>query len=102
MLLIYSKEAFVEISSANLTSILVIIYIGIFPGALGYLFWGYAFKNLKATTAIASLYFMPIISIFLGWIFLRETENILGVIGGVISVIGAYIISKYDLNKKTN
>ncbi|MED7818486.1 MULTISPECIES: DMT family transporter [unclassified Francisella] len=102
MLLVYSKETFIEISSADLTSILVVIYIGVFPGALGYLFWGYAFKNLKATVAIGSLYFMPIISIFLGWIFLRETENLMGIIGGVISVVGAYIISKYGLSKKTN
>lgn len=102
MLLIYSKEAFVEISSADLTSILVIIYIGVFPGALGYLFWGYVFRNLKATVAISSLYFMPIISIFLSWLFLNEVEDIFGIIGGIVSVIGAYIISKYGLSKKTD
>ncbi|WP_191092603.1 DMT family transporter [Francisella sp. SYW-9] len=101
MLLVYSKDVYIEVSSANYISILVIIYIGVFPGALGYLFWGYAFRNLKATVAIASLYFMPIISIFLGWFFLHETEDCLGIVGGIVSVIGAYIISKYGLNKKT-
>ncbi|QIW10214.1 DMT family transporter [Francisella sp. LA112445] len=102
MLLVYSKDVYVDVSSASCTSILVIIYIGVFPGALGYLFWGYAFRNLKATVAIASLYFMPIISIFLGWIFLHETEDSLGIVGGIVSVIGAYIISKYGLSKKTD
>lgn len=102
MLLIYSKEAFLEITSADFTSILVVVYIGMFPGALGYLFWGYAFKHLRATVAVASLYFMPIISIFLGWIFLSETGEVFGIVGGIVSIIGAYILSRYGLNKKTD
>ncbi len=76
MLMIYSNEAYTELSTANFTSIFVVIYIGVFPGALGYLFWGYAFRNIPATVAISSLYFMPIISLFLGWIFLGETRSI--------------------------
>ncbi len=102
MLMIYSNEAYTELSTANFTSIFVVIYIGVFPGALGYLFWGYAFRNIPATVAISSLYFMPIISLFLGWIFLGETEAYISIIGGIISVVGAFIISKYGLNKKTN
>ncbi|AJI46162.1 DMT family transporter [Francisella tularensis subsp. novicida] len=102
MLLIYSNQAYTELATADLSSILVVVYIGIFPGALGYLFWGYAFRHLSATIAISFLYFMPIISLFLGWIFLGETEAYSAIVGGIISVIGAFIISKYGLNKKTN
>ncbi|AJI51461.1 eamA-like transporter family protein [Francisella tularensis subsp. holarctica] len=102
MLLIYSNQAYTELATADLSSILVVVYIGIFPGALGYLFWGYAFRHLSATIAISFLYFMPIISLFLGWIFLGETEAYSVIVGGIISVIGAFIISKYGLNKKTN
>lgn len=39
MLMVYSNEAYAELSTANFTSIFVVIYIGVFPGALGYLFW---------------------------------------------------------------
>ncbi|MBY7733589.1 DMT family transporter [Francisella philomiragia] len=102
MLMVYSNEAYVELSTANFTSIFVVIYIGVFPGALGYLFWGYAFRNIPATVAISSLYFMPIISLFLGSILLGETEAYISIVGGIISVVGAFIISKYGLNKKTN
>ncbi|MEY8717114.1 DMT family transporter [Francisella philomiragia] len=102
MLMVYSNEAYAELSTANFTSIFVVIYIGVFPGALGYLFWGYAFRNIPATVAISSLYFMPIISLFLGWILLGETEAYISIVGGIISVVGAFIISKYGLNKKTN
>lgn len=102
MLMVYSNEAYAELSTANFTSIFVVIYIGVFPGALGYLFLGYAFRNIPTTVAISSLYFMPIISLFLGWIFLEETEAYISIVGGIISVVGAFIISKYGLNKKTN
>ncbi|AJI54675.1 eamA-like transporter family protein [Francisella philomiragia] len=102
MLMVYSNETYAELSTANFTSIFVVIYIGVFPGALGYLFWGYAFRNIPATVAISSLYFMPIISLFLGWILLGETEAYISIVGGIISVVGAFIISKYGLNKKTN
>lgn len=102
MLMVYSNEAYAELSTANITSIFVVIYIGVFPGALGYLFWGYAFRNIPATVAISSLYFMPVISLFLGWILLGETEAYISIVGGIISVVGAFIISKYGLNKKTN
>lgn len=40
MLLIYSNQAYTELAIADLSSILVVVYMGIFPGALGYLFWG--------------------------------------------------------------
>ncbi len=43
---------------------------------------------------------MPIISLFLGWILLGETEAYISIVGGIISVVGAFIISKYGLNKK--
>ncbi|MFV9924880.1 MAG: hypothetical protein AB8U93_04250 [Francisella endosymbiont of Hyalomma scupense] len=44
------------------------VYIGVFPDALIYLCWEYAFRHLPTIIAISSLYFMPIMSLLLGWL----------------------------------
>ena len=46
MLMIYYNQAAVELVKADLSSILVVVYIGVFPGTLGYLCCGYAFLGI--------------------------------------------------------
>jgi drug/metabolite transporter (DMT)-like permease len=71
--------------------------MGVFPGAIAYLLWGYAFKYIKATAASSALYMVPIFTLILAAVFLAEVPNLWAVIGGIIAVAGSLVISRYGV-----
>jgi drug/metabolite transporter (DMT)-like permease len=79
-LAIYSMSAVEKISTSSISDILIIVYMGVFPGALSYLLWGYAFKHVKISIASSALYVMPIFTLFMGWLFLDEIPQTLAII----------------------
>ena len=92
---IYFPESIIQIKQASNFDILVIIYLGIFPGAISYLLWGIVSKSLNAIVVSTSLYFMPIFSIIMGWIFLSELPNLFSILGGIICILGAIIVTVF-------
>lgn len=92
-LLIYMPDALHDVVRASVQSTASAIYLGIFPAALGYVAWSYGLKEIPASTAVSFLYFMPVIAIFVGWIWLGETPPMLSLIGGVVALLGVYIVN---------
>ncbi|WP_018298567.1 DMT family transporter [Fangia hongkongensis] len=99
MLLIFLPVTWKNLSHATSLDYMVIIYMGVFPGAIAYALWAYAFKHIKASIASSTLYVMPISSLFLAWLFLGEHAEMLTVMGGIIAVLGAVILSKFGVKK---
>lgn len=98
MLMIYAAEAINLLIDSDYLSILTIIYMGIFPGAIAYLLWGYSFKYIRASSASSALYLMPLFTLILASIFLSEIPSLLSIIGGLTAVTGSLIISKFGCN----
>lgn len=96
-LMLYLPEALSKITIVDWSHLLVIIYMGVFPGAIAYLLWGYAFKYIKATAASSALYMVPIFTLILAAVFLAEAPNLWAVIGGIIAVAGSLVISRYGV-----
>ena len=71
-LLIFSPGLIGDLRIAPLHVTLAVIYLGIFPGALGYVSWAYALSRLPASTAASFLYLVPIVAIGIAWIWLGE------------------------------
>lgn len=94
MLFIYFPELFHDIQHASIGPTLTVIYLGIFPGVLGYLIWTYALSIIDTSKASSVLYLSPFIATMLGWLLLRERPNHLEIIGGVIALSGAYVVNK--------
>ena len=97
MLMVYAPEAVKSLIHSDLSHLLTIIYMGIFPGAIAYLLWGYAFKYIKAAAASSALYLMPIFTLILAAVFLAEIPSLMAIIGGVIAVIGSIVISRFGV-----
>ena len=94
VLLVYSPQLFSDLHHVTLGPTLTIVYLGIFPAALGYLVWSYALTRIPASKAASALYLSPIIATLLGWWLLNETPHLLEISGGLISLIGAYAVNK--------
>lgn len=91
LLLFYLPDVITNLRTAPLSATLAVIYLGIFPAAIGYLAWSYVLIEMPASQAANFLYFMPIIATFLGWICLKEVPLLLSLLGGFIALLGVCI-----------
>jgi drug/metabolite transporter (DMT)-like permease len=92
-LLIYSPEMLTHLKSASWHATGAVIYLGIFPAAIGYVAWSYGLKEMPASQAANYLYLMPIIATLLGWIWLNEIPGILSLVGGLFALLGVWMVN---------
>ena len=94
VLLIYSKQMITDVQHAHLAITFTIVYMGVVPGCIAYLLWSYMLSKTQVTRVCCLLYIIPIATIFLGWIFLKEMPQPLALAGGFVALIGAYLVSR--------
>ena len=82
-----------EMSRAPLGATLAVVYIGVFPAALAYVGWGYALARIPASNAASYLYTVPVFSIFIAWVWLREVPHGLSLLGGVFALGGVLLVN---------
>lgn len=70
-----------------------IILLGIIPGAICHSLFTFALSRVTVARASTSMFFMPITSILLGWLLLAELPSLVEITGGIITLIGAYIVN---------
>lgn len=99
-LAIYTPHLYQELPHASLKATLWGVYLGIVPAALGYMSWSYVLRYVPTAKAGSALYIVPIISIFLGWIFINEIPNWLSLTGGLIALVGAIVVNYQKKTKK--
>lgn len=74
-------------------SVLLVVYLGVFPAAVAYLLWSYAIQELGVVTTSMSLYALPAITVFMAALLINEMPNSSEVLGGTIALLGAYLCS---------
>jgi drug/metabolite transporter (DMT)-like permease len=77
-----------ELGSARGTSIGWVVYLGLFPTALGFMTWAFALSRTDAGRLAATTYLVPPISVLLGWLILSETPASLAYLGGALCLAG--------------
>lgn len=83
-----------EISAADLSSTLWLVYLGVFPTAIAFTTWAYALARTSAGKLGSTMYIVPPLAILMGWIFLGETPALLAYVGGVICLTGVAIAKR--------
>src|SRR4029077_11702958 len=56
------------VETASSSSIAWVVYLGLFPTAIGFVTWAYALARTSAGRLAATTYLVPAISILLGWV----------------------------------
>lgn len=82
-----------DLHYASLNSTLVVIYLGLFPAAMGYVCWGYVLTEISAARAVSFLYFTPFIATLLGWLWLNEVPVWLSLFGGLLAISGVWLVN---------
>jgi drug/metabolite transporter (DMT)-like permease len=99
LLLFFLPEAVPQIINAPLNQVLIIIYLGIFPSAIAYVWWTKALSIAKSTSAVTNYMFVtPLLSMILGYLVIIEVPNISTCLGGAVILLGLILFS--IVNKK--
>ena len=97
----FAPQAVTEVSKVSSDLLLLIIYIGMGPMALGFWMWGYALTVLPAGQVAATSLTVPALAILLSAIFLSEVPPWIAILGGVLCIGGVLGTQKcQSFNKK--
>lgn len=92
-LLPFSSGVIGEIRSAPLGTTLAVLYLGVVPGALGYVTWGFGLSRIPASMAGTYLYLVPAFAMAIAWLWLGEIPTLVSLVGGVLVVLGVVIVN---------
>jgi drug/metabolite transporter (DMT)-like permease len=89
LLLIFVPETVPLILHAPLPPLLAVIFMGIFPSAMGYVFWANALSRTKQTSTVTNYMFLtPFLSTLLGFLIILEVPDLSTITGGLIILCG--------------
>jgi len=69
------------------------IYLGIAPGAIGYLTWTYVLSRMPASRAASLLYLVPPLAYLIGWAVLGEKPDLAAFLGGIPILVGLALVN---------
>lgn len=82
---------------------LAIIYLGVVPAAIGFACWTYVLSHLPANQMATFMYMIPFVALIIAWVFLGDVPETLSVMGGIVAILGAFIVnSSHRAQKKSN
>ncbi|WP_041407332.1 DMT family transporter [Segniliparus rotundus] len=84
----FASQLWAQTSRAPLSVTANIVYLGVFPTALGFLTWGYALSRTHTAKLAATTYAVPFLVVLLSWALLGEVPNAFAVLGGVLCLSG--------------
>ncbi len=94
LLLPFSSGLSHSILTSSLSSILSVVYLGVFPAVIAYFCWSYVLSKLDASKAAVYLFLVPLVTLLIGYLWLGEIPSCFAILGGGIVILGI-IIAKY-------
>ena len=95
MMLPFSRDTIVSIPVVSMGSNTTVIYLGV-SSLIANLCWSKVLSQIEASKAAIFLYTLPVMTIFIGFVWLRELPSLVSCLGGVI-ILGGVMLS----NSKT-
>jgi drug/metabolite transporter (DMT)-like permease len=77
--------------SAPASSILWVVYLGVFPTAIAFTTYAYALRHMSASSLGVTTYVVPPITIVMGLVFLSEVPPTIAYAGGVLALLGVAV-----------
>lgn len=84
----FAPSLITELAVAPPSAIAGMIYLGVFPTALGFTLWAYALTRMPASRLSVSSYLVPAVAVLLAWLILGELPTPLALAGGALCLAG--------------
>ena len=95
LMLIYLPGLWQEMQTATTSGTVAVIYLGIFPGAIGYMCWSYVLSKVPASIAGSFLYMIPLLATFIAWLRLGEVPGPPSFVGGLLIILGVIAVNRF-------
>ena len=87
----FAGQLVTQAGAAPLTATLQIVYLGVFPTALGFSTWAYALSRTTAGKMGATTYAVPVLAVAMSWAFLHAVPGSLTLLGGLLCLAGVAV-----------
>lgn len=87
--------AVLSVGRAELEPTVMLVYLGLFPGALGYIAWSYALSKIPSSRAGSFLATIPVVALAISWMWLGEVPSAISLAGGAIVLAGVHVVNRY-------
>ena len=91
-MLVFLPGLLKQLPAAPVSSIWIVVYLGVFPGALAYFLWGYALARMPASTTASFLYATPVLATLMAWLWLRTVPGPVTLAGGALALVGVILV----------
>jgi drug/metabolite transporter (DMT)-like permease len=91
-LLLFLPGLLGAVRAAPLSLTLTTVYLGIFPGAIGFVCWTYALAHLPTAHVASFLFLTPLVALGVAWIWLGELPAPLALFGGALVLLGVLVV----------
>lgn len=82
-----------QVPVAPVSATLAVVYLGIFPAAIGYVLWSYALSRSDVSRVTSTLNLSPILSLLIAFFWLGEIPTVASLIGGLITIAGVIVLN---------
>ena len=89
----FAGELWRALHTASPAEIGAAVYLGVAPGAIGYLTWTYVLSRLPASRAASLLYLVPPFAYLIGWAVLGEQPDAAAFLGGIPIILGLAMVN---------
>ncbi len=86
-----APQAAAELLRAPGTAVAAVVYLGVFPTAVGFALWAYALARVNAGTMASTTLSVPGIVVLMSWALLGELPTAAGLVGGALCLLGVAI-----------
>ncbi|QOC92434.1 DMT family transporter [Micromonospora craniellae] len=93
-LLPFAPTLLAEFAAAPLPATLGVLFLGVFPTAIGFLTWGYVLSRWTAGRTTAATYLVPPVTVLLSWTLLGEVPAPLALLGGALCLTGVVFATR--------
>jgi drug/metabolite transporter (DMT)-like permease len=99
LLLINLQHASIQLMSAPGRQIFAIVFMGIFPSAIAYLWWSKALATADKTSDVTNYMFVtPFLATILGFLMIGEIPTLSTIVGGIIILAGLFMFQRVKSN----
>lgn len=81
-----------QLPAAQPSHIGIVVFLGIFPGAVAYFLWSYALSRMPASTTASFLYAQPIIATLVAWAVQGILPSPVAMGGGALALAGVVLV----------
>ncbi|MGV9370138.1 DMT family transporter [Micromonospora tulbaghiae] len=93
-LLPFAPTLLAGLATAPPAATLGMLYLGVFPTAVGFLTWGYVLSRWTAGRTTAATYLVPPVTVLLSWTLLGEVPAPLALAGGALCLSGVVLATR--------